>query len=379
MEIPTSESTGLTKSGHILTDENGVIVYSPVTSEIGMIISSEALANAILILDDSNMTVGFLIPSGGNPVISGNFESQLISRIQQATLIAALISGGIAILLGLVLAHVILKPVKVLTTAANHMAKGDLDQRVDVKTSGEIGTLGKTFNLMASSIQAAEDQRRAMTSDIAHELRTPLAVQQANLEALQDGVYPLTIENLTSVIEQNRLLTRLVDDLRTLALADSGELSLNLRPVDLPVLCARLIQRFEAAMANTGIRVGQAVVSDIPLVQADPERIEQILHNLLQNAQRYTPKNTTVDLTLSMQGNMVVVQVRDQGPGIPADDLERIFERFYRVDKGRGRVKGGTGLGLAIARKLAEAHGGSLICFQPSRWWGDLHPEAACL
>ena len=359
--IPTPESVSSGKSGHILTDENGVIVYSPVESEIGMLISADALESAVLILDDSDMTVGYLIPSGGNPVIPGNFESQLLSRLQQATLIAALISGGIAIILGLILAQIILKPVKVLTNAANHMAQGDLDQRVNVKTSGEIGALGKTFNLMASSIQAAEKQRRAMTSDIAHELRTPLAVQQANLEALQDGVYPLTIENLTSVIEQNRLLTRLVDDLRTLAMADSGELSLNLRSVDLPVVCTRIVQRFEAAMAATGIQVRQSVEPDLPLVQADPERIEQILHNLLQNAQRYTPANEILDLTLSMQGQMVLVQVRDHGPGIPVEDLEKIFERFYRVDKGRGRVKGGTGLGLAIARKLAEAHGGSLI------------------
>jgi len=348
------------KTGHILTDENGVIVYSPVESEIGMTIADAALVSAIAIVDDTDAVVGYLIPSGGNPNVPKNFESQLLSRIQQATLIAALISGGIAIILALILAQVILKPVKVLTRAADQMAQGDLDQRVKAKGRDEVANLGRTFNQMASSLQAAETQRRSMTSDIAHELRTPLAVQQANLEALQDGVYPLTVANLTPVVEQNRLLTRLVDDLRTLALADSGELSLNRRLVNLPELCAQVVLRFEAAMAHTGIQIRQVAEPGIPLIQADPERIEQILHNLLQNAQRYTPANAIVNVKLFLEGGMAVIQVSDQGPGIPEDELDKIFERFHRVEKGRERVKGGTGLGLAIARKLAEAHAGSL-------------------
>ena len=348
------------KTGHILTDENGVIVYSPVESDIGMTVASSALINAIAIVDESDQIVGYLIPSGGNPDLPKNFELQLISRIQQATIIAALISGGIAILLALILAQVILKPVKVLTRAAESMSQGNLDQRVTIKGKDEVAVLGRTFNQMATSIQAVEAQRRSMTSDIAHELRTPLAVQQANLEALQDGVYPLTVATLTPVVEQNRLLTRLVDDLRTLALADSGELSLNRRPIDLPELSSQVVLRFEAAMAHTGIQVRQIAEAGIPLVMADPERIEQILHNLLQNAQRYTPSNAVVDVKLFLDSNMAVVQVSDHGPGIQETELERIFERFHRIEKGRDRIKGGTGLGLAIARKLAEAHGGSL-------------------
>jgi signal transduction histidine kinase len=348
------------KTGHILTDENGVIVYSPVGSDIGMTVASSALINAIAIVDESDQIVGYLLPSGGNPDLPKNFELQLISRIQQATIIAALISGGIAILLALILAQVILKPVKVLTRAAESMSQGNLDQRVTIKGKDEVAVLGRTFNQMATSIQAVEAQRRSMTSDIAHELRTPLAVQQANLEALQDGVYPLTVATLTPVVEQNRLLTRLVDDLRTLALADSGELSLNRRPIDLPELSSQVVLRFEAAMAHTGIQVRQIAEAGIPLVMADPERIEQILHNLLQNAQRYTPSNAVVEVKLFLDSNMAVVQVSDHGPGIQETELERIFERFHRIEKGRDRIKGGTGLGLAIARKLAEAHGGSL-------------------
>ncbi|MCJ7696578.1 MAG: ATP-binding protein [Anaerolineaceae bacterium] len=347
------------KAGHILTDETGLIVYSPVESEIGLTIDQDQLLNAVAILDGQTV-VGFLIPSGGTPNLPANFEAQLVDRIQNATLIAAMISGGIAIILAMILAQMILKPVKVLTQAANRLSEGDLDQRVHIKGKSEVADLGNTFNQMAYSLQEAEKQRRAMTADIAHELRTPLAVQQANLEALQDGVYPLTQSNLNPIIEQNRLLTRLVDDLRTLALADAGELSLNRRPVNLPELCAEISIRFEASLSSSGIQIKQEAESGLPPVYIDPERIEQILHNLLQNAQRYSSDNSILNLRILKRGNMAVVELRDHGPGIPENELGNIFERFYRVGKGRDRKMGGTGLGLAIARQLAEAHGGSL-------------------
>lgn len=347
------------KAGHILTDETGLIVYSPVESEIGLTIDEDQLMEAIAILDGQTV-VGFLIPSGGSPSLPANFESQLVERIQNATLIAALISGVIAIALALVLAQMILKPVKILTRAANKLSEGDLDQRVHINGKSEVADLGNTFNHMAFSLQEAEKHRRSMTADIAHELRTPLAVQQANLEALQDGVYPLTQLTLNPIIEQNRLLTRLVDDLRTLALVDAGELSLNRRPVNLPDLCAEISIRFEASLSSSGIRIKQVAEPGLAPAYVDPERIEQILHNLLQNAQRYSADNSILRMNILKRENMAVVELRDHGPGIPENEIGNIFERFYRVGKGRDRRMGGTGLGLAIARQLAEAHGGSL-------------------
>jgi len=202
-------------------------------------------------------------------------------------------------------------------------------------------------------------------------LRTPLAVQQANLEALQDGVYPLTQANIKPIIEQNHLLARLVGDLRMLALADSGELSLNRRPVDLRILCLAVIARFDAAFATKGIKVLQDYETGLEMVNVDPERIEQILHNLLQNAQRYTARTASIFINLFRDGQMAVLSVRDMGPGIPEEALGMIFKRFYRVEKGRERDKGGTGLGLSIARKLAEAHGGSLDA--------ENHPEGGAV
>lgn len=353
------QSLGRGKSDHILTDNSGIIVYSAINTEIGQTVTDETLAISIPI-ENNGEIVAYLLPAGGVPDLPENYESELIQRIQQATLIAAGISGVIAILLALVLSRMIMKPVKVLTNAADILSKGDLNHRVKLTGSTELISLGNTFNQMADALQIVEQQRRAMTADIAHELRTPLAVQRANLEALQDGVYPLNMTALTPIIEQNRLLTRLVDDLRTLALMDAGELSLNIRPFSLADLCAKTIFQFESMLDTSDIKTIQKHQPDLPQVNADPERVSQILHNLLQNAYRYSNPGTNVYISTFKVGKMACLTVRDQGPGIPSDKIDKIFERFYRVSKGRDREKGGTGLGLSIARKLAEAQGGNL-------------------
>ena len=353
------QGQGRPKSDHILTDSSGVILYSVNAEEIGQTVTDEVLADAIAI-EDNGDTVAYLIPAGGVPDLPENYEAELIERIRKATLIAAIISGFIAILLALVLSKIIMRPVKVLTNAADNLSRGDLDQRVKLKGSKELTSLGNTFNQMANALQAVEQQRRAMTADIAHELRTPLAVQRANLEALQDGVYPLDIDALTPIIEQNRLLTRLVDDLRTLALMDAGELSLNIRSFDLSELSTNTISQFESMLGSSNIRIVQNYSTDLPHVKADPERVSQILHNLLQNAYRYSTPDTNVFIDTYKVNNMACLTIRDQGPGIPPDKIDKIFERFYRVGKGRDREKGGTGLGLSIARNLAEVQGGHL-------------------
>ncbi len=217
---------------------------------------------------------------------------------------------------------------------------------------------------MAGSLEKAEQNRQAMTADIAHELRNPLAVQRAHLEALQDGIYPPTAENLQPVLEQNLLLARLVDDLRTLALADAGELRLDRSPTDLAGLVERIVERFNPEAAGRGLKLSLALAPEVqaaPLTaNIDPMRIEQILGNLLSNAARYTPAGGTIAVQVQRAGGAALVSVHDSGPGIPTEALPHIFERFYRADRARSRAEGGSGLGLAIARQLAEAHGGSL-------------------
>jgi signal transduction histidine kinase len=282
-------------------------------------------------------------------------------------MLAAAISGGIATILALILSSLILRPVHGLTKAANQMAAGDLSQRVTVRGGGELSSLGTSFNKMAESLEDAEERRQSMTADIAHELRNPLAIQRAHLEALQDGVYPLTQENLALIGEQNRQLTRLVNDLRTLALVDAGELSLNRRPVDLSTLCADLAVRFQPQADAKQVRITSSCGASRMMAMGDRERLQQILDNLMQNGLRYTPEGGHIDISLTRQGRSAILAVHNDGPNIPEDVLAHLFERFYRGDKARDRASGGTGLGLAIARKLAEAQGGALI--------GENHPS----
>ena len=261
----------------------------------------------------------------------------------------------------MLLAYTVLRPVRDLTNAAESLASGQLSHRVKVSGDDELSSLGKAFNQMAESLQQAEQSRRDMTADIAHELRTPLAVQRANLEAIQDGIYPLTPESLEAILQQNHTLARLVEDLRTLALADAGQLNLNRSLNDLVALVENVIDRFQPQASARQVKlVFEPVQRAIPLLSIDPIRIEQVITNLVSNALRYTPEEGTIQLSLSQQAGQVHLQVHDNGPGIGAKDLPHIFERFYRAGQSRSREEGGTGIGLAIARQLAEAHGGSL-------------------
>ena len=346
-------------SQNVIADSGGVIVYAPDPARIGQTLSQSELESAQAIEVDEQV-VGYLLTLGSAGGLPANFESQLLAKVRNATLLAALISGVVALILAVVLANQVTKPVKVLTQSAERIAQGDLSQQVDVKGPPEVVTLGQTLNSMAESLQRSEKNRRALTADIAHELRTPLAVQQANLEALEDGVYPLSQEALKPLREQNELLIRLVEDLRTLSLADAGELELHKRSVDLLELTHLTAKSFEPALAKNAITLQVRSIGELPRVNADPDRIQQILHNLLQNALRYTPAGKSIDIELQLEGKEIRLDVRDHGAGIPPEAFDLIFERFYRADSSRERESGSTGLGLAIARKLAEAHGGTL-------------------
>jgi len=347
------------QSLNILADQNGVIIYAPDSIRIGQSLSESELQTSQAILDDGN-TIGYLLSPNGANNFPANFESQLITKVRNATLLAALISGGVALILAVILANQVVKPINALTLAAEKISHGDLSQRVEVSGSPEIKTLGETLNIMTESLDRSEKSRRALTADIAHELRTPLAVQRANLEALEDGIYPLDQDALKPLLEQNELLVRLVEDLRTLSLADAGELELHKRSVDLLELIHLTAKSFEPALAKNAITLQVRSIGELPRVNADPDRIQQILHNLLQNALRYTPAGKSIDIELQLEGKEIRLDVRDHGAGIPPEAFDLIFERFYRADSSRERESGSTGLGLAIARKLAEAHGGTL-------------------
>jgi two-component system OmpR family sensor kinase/two-component system sensor histidine kinase BaeS len=342
-----------------LADREGQVLVDTSDSDPEGRLTQAELARAIPLYSGTRL-IGYLLPEGGANFTQTD-EINLLRRLNRAALGAALVAGSFSLLLALVLGYQLARPVNELARAAGRLAKGDLSQRVAAQGNDELANLGRSFNRMAASLEQAERSRRALTADIAHELRNPLAVQRANLEALQDGLYPATPENLAPILEQNLLLTRLVDDLHTLALADAGQLRLEKQPVDLSGLLRRVAARF-APQAEAGhFAIELQAERPCPPVLVDAGRIEQVLGNLLSNAIRYTPPQGRITLSLECSPGAARIVVQDSGPGIPAEALEHIFDRFYRADRSRSRAEGGSGLGLAIARQLVQAHGGGLV------------------
>ncbi|MGD2028153.1 MAG: ATP-binding protein [Anaerolineales bacterium] len=341
-----------------LADASGEVLLTN-DPEMPQTLPPSILQNAIPVQVGGD-PVGYLVPESSVLDLTGIISENLTAALTQSLLPTALITGGIALLLALIMAALLMQPVRQLTNAADQIAGGDLSQRVPVSGGKELEQLGRSFNQMAESLEQSLATRQAMTADIAHELRTPLSVQRANLEALQDGVYPLTLENLQPIIQQNNLLNQLVEDLRTLALTDTKSLTLNLEstePVDFfENICETFKSKFEARHISLNFQAFGTSES----IQIDRSRITQVVNNLLQNAFRHTPSGGQVEVDLSCNATALTLKIHDSGEGIPEEALPHIFERFYRADQSRARDKGGTGLGLTIARQLVEAHHGDL-------------------
>jgi signal transduction histidine kinase len=281
-----------------------------------------------------------------------------VGRIRRALLLAALAAGSAGLLLSFALARRILRPVEALTAAARRMEAGDLSQRVAVRGRDEIAGLARAFNAMADRRAAAERLRRDLVSDVAHELRSPLTNLRGQLEALQDGLLEPSPEVLASLDEEARFLERLVDDLQDLALAEAGQLELERGPVDLAAEADRAVKALRPRLEEKDLRVEVDVPAGLPAADADARRVAQILRNLLGNAVTHTPPGGRIRLSAAAAAGEVRVTVDDTGPGIPAEHLPYLFERFYRTDASRTRATGGAGLGLAIVKQLAAAHGG---------------------
>ena len=300
-------------------------------------------------------------------------SERFLQQVNRAILLAVLGAGTLAMLLVGFLTWRLTRPLRTLTEAADAIAAGDLDQQVKVPPGDEIGDLALAFNQMAAQLGRAEALRRQLTADIAHELRTPLSVIQGNVEALQDGVFPLTREALAPIHTKTTLLIRLVEDLRQLALAETDALTLELTVLDVVPLVREVVAEFQANASARQITLTLEVPPALPPVVADRQRIVQVLDNLLGNALRHAPAGGVVSVRAGVTGpmarvpavvedDMLVLAIHDSGPGIPPADLPNVFERFYRAEKGRGRATdgSGSGLGLAIARSLIRAHGGTI-------------------
>ncbi|HEX7492455.1 MAG TPA: ATP-binding protein [Candidatus Limnocylindrales bacterium] len=248
-------------------------------------------------------------------------------------------------------------PFGALIEAAGKVEVGDYTARVYVPRHGlrELRWLTEAFNSMATRLEDDERQRRTLLADVSHELRTPLAVLRGELEAMIDGVHPLDEAHLSAAVDQIGMVTKLVEDLRTLALAEGGTLALHKEPTDLSILAQESAASFEVLAAISTVTIRVEMPEELPLVDVDPLRIQQVIGNLVANAIRYAPKGSAVSISGTALREAVSVTVSDEGPGVSPDVLPHLFERFAKSDDSRG-----TGLGLAIARKLVEAHGGSI-------------------
>lgn len=249
-------------------------------------------------------------------------------------------------------------PLDDLLEASNKVAEGDYSVRVEERGPREIRSMMEGFNSMVERLQANDKQRRAMLADLSHELRTPITVIQGNVEGILDGLYPPDEARLTSIMEETQILARLVDDLRTLALAESGSLQLKREPTDLGLLIREVVSGFETQAKEKDVSL-EVELSDIETAEVDPLRIREVLRNLLTNALRYTPGQGEVKVGLTESGigeeRGVLFFVQDSGAGIESADLPRVFERFHKSSD-----SGGMGLGLSIAKYLVEAHGGKI-------------------
>jgi signal transduction histidine kinase len=286
-------------------------------------------------------------------------EGRFLRTVTLASLFSALVAVALALALGGLLAVTLTRSLRELTEATIEIARGKLGRQVKVRSNDELGDLAASFNQMSHDLARATHARRQMTADIAHDLRSPLSVLSGYAEALSDGKLPGTPEIYGILHQETRRLSRMVDDLRTLSLADGGDLPLVRQAISPQVILERAAARHAVAAAQKEIRLDVDAAPGLPALTVDVERMAQVFDNLILNAFRYTPPNGKVSLRASRAAGKTCLQVQDTGSGIAPEDLPHLFDRFYRGDKSR-QASGETGLGLAIAKSIVEAHGGTI-------------------
>ena len=348
----------------ILTDTNGMVVADSGGQLLGASVAPDVPGTPLRPPRWPTSSIGMLyVTPETSPELDFSSLQVTFNAIGLYFIWGSLVAVAIALLMTFFLSRRILAPVRSLTSAARRLGHGDFSQRVQVKDRSELGELADTFNSMAADLQRTEQLRLNMVADAAHELRTPLSNVKGYLEAIRDGLKEPDAGTIQSLDEEVTLLSRLVDDLQELSLAEAGELTLRCRPEDITGIIERAVAARHPRAKAKAISLSADLPDELPRVNVDPDRISQVLRNLLENAVAHTARGGAVSVSAEQQGDWVAVSVTDNGEGIPAEDLPNVFERFYRVDKSRTRATGGSGLGLTIARRLVEVHGGRIEAF----------------
>jgi signal transduction histidine kinase len=354
--LPPLEETDPPPQPFVLVDQDRAVVVASAPYQVGEKVKKGEMGKGIPIEIDGQV-VGTVI-STGQPLVRRPIDQKYVDQINQALWIAGLSGVLIALFLGILIARSLTRPVRELTDATRSMARGELNQQVPVRSADELGELATAFNQMSTDLARANQSRRQMTADIAHDLRNPLTVIGGYLESLKDGKLKATPERFEIMLSEVHQLQRLVDDLRTLSLADAGELAIHKQPVSAEELLERVAAAYQPHADDQNITLALEVPPGLPEILADPERIEQVLGNLLSNALRYTPQGGKIRLGAYQQDSSLVLSVQDNGSGIPPEILPDIFERSFRGDSSRSGAE--SGLGLAIAKSIVGLHGGSI-------------------
>ncbi len=367
----------------LIADANGKVVFDPNGQRLGSTLDPRERQLGQPIMAQAR-TVGYVEFNNDVRGLIAQPEQIYLDQLRSTLGIAALAAGGLGIVLGLLISRTLAAPLADLAGAARAFAAHDWGRRVrahGIAQTAEVAEVARAFNDMADALQDAETLRRNLMADVAHELRTPLTVLQGNLRALLDGVYPLERGEIATLYDETRLLNRLVDDLRQLALAEAGQLPLNLQVVDARALIHMTLNKFCAAGESRGIVLSATTGDDLPSVRTDADRLTQVLQNLLTNALQHTSSGDQITLSAEPMnaGAIVRISVSDTGNGIACANLPYVFDRFYRADGSRSVRTGGTGLGLAIAKSFVEAMGGTIGVESQegagSRFWFALPAE----
>ena len=345
--------------GLTLVNTNGEILLSENISQQGMIVSNSTLEVGTPLKVGGN-TVAYLFSGSLNDKLLPRFDTEITDRVRVATNRATLLGMLVALVMSLIMTGTVLKPIGVTIDAVKKISKGELGVRVPTEPYRDMAELGKAINDMASDLEKNQRIQKFMLMDIAHDLRTPLSVQKATIEAFEDGVYSFDEDGLALIKLQNRQLVHLVEDLRLLTLTDAGLFEVQKVETELQVFLQAILTSFEGMFGKKGITFNFPISPDEIFVDIDPHLMQRVFENLLQNAFQHSPVNGEIQLKILRKINRVGIVIADQGPGIPEKKLETIFNRYYRVRPAGQGTPEGLGLGLTISKRIVQAHGGAL-------------------
>jgi len=347
-----------------LTDGTGTVVFAGQGYHVGEQVDQRELEHGVAI-EVEGQRVGTLV-MGRIPFDRNPREEEFIQRTTLMLVYGAVGTSLVALFLGIFLSRTFTRPIRELTDATHEVAEGNLGLQVTVRSKDEMGELAASFNKMSSDLARSTEARKQMTADIAHELRTPLSLIIGHAEAVHDGVLKPSRDNFEIIREEAQRLEHLVEDLRTLSLADAGELSIYLQEVSPEKLLNDLQATYQHLASQKNVIITTDAASELPMLNIDPGRMTQVLTNILDNALRHTPEGGQINLSAKSVADGIELFVQDSGPGIQGEDMNRIFNRFYRADASRHREDGGSGLGLAIAKSIVE--------MQQGRIWAESEP-----